>query len=99
MAMVKFATTCDISLPMQNRLCGVRSEEYSQWPRCRYCDEHACPTHARPNSTVDADLDSPATCVCTDCCPEERDQLTPGESWDEWTDTRDRVVRLSGRTL
>jgi len=35
MSMVMFATLCD--------RCKKRSEEYTEWPSCKDCEEHICP--------------------------------------------------------
>lgn len=40
MSVVRFASTCD------HPGCGVRSEEYTEWPECRDCGNHCCPQHA-----------------------------------------------------
>lgn len=63
MAMVKFATTCDV--------CGDRSEEYTQWPSCRECGLHICPQHYKAETVKGPDVDTPVTCVCHSCAAEE----------------------------
>lgn len=63
--MVRFATLCDT--------CGKRSAEWEQWPRCRACDEHACIDHQTPLTLHEADLDSPATCLCYRCAKAENE--------------------------
>jgi hypothetical protein len=59
MAVVRFATLCD--------RCRKRSEEYTAFPSCRECLDDICPDCAAPGTTTDADLDSPATCLCKQC--------------------------------
>jgi hypothetical protein len=90
MAIVRFTTTCDIKPQGAAQPCGKRAEEYSSHPSCRYCGDDVCPEHTRPNTLTEADLDSPAKCVCVECCPEEPNQLMPSESWDDWYDDRTR---------
>lgn len=104
MAMVRFATTCDIRAhkcpdnrdihsctDCQRRdgqtphtvrdTCGERSKEWEQWPTCRYCSDHCCPAHTRPNSLEeDRQYDGSRQVVCTDCSPENADQLLTGET-------------------
>lgn len=95
MAMVRFATTCDISTPAHacpdgpeclsvRTRCGARSEEYSSWPSCRYCGDDCCPEHRRPNSERGPDVDFAGDCVCVECHPEDRAQLVEGETWEDF---------------
>lgn len=65
--MVRFATTCDFKAHAGDEPCGERSAEYTSWPHCRECGVDCCPDHQYPGSVNDADLDSPATCLCLDC--------------------------------
>lgn len=97
MAMVRFATTCDLhntvttardigAITQVSTPCGERSEEYTQWPCCRYCGDHCCPKHTRPNSLEeDRQYDGSRQVVCTDCDPENADQLLPGETLSDIT--------------
>lgn len=59
MTMVRFATVCD--------RCEKRSQEYSSWPSCRECLDDICPDCQGHDTLIDADLDSPATCLCVEC--------------------------------
>ena len=63
--MVRFATTCDFAI--DGRTCDKRSDEYEAWPTCRVCLNDICPTHMKPSTKTDADLDSPETCLCLEC--------------------------------
>jgi len=53
---VRFAELCD--------KCGKPSPEYSTWA---YCLESICDACRVPNTTIDADLDSPESCLCWEC--------------------------------
>lgn len=59
MAMVRFATTCD--------RCGKRSEEYTAWPGCRECGQDICGDCTEPGTLIEAELDTPARCLCRAC--------------------------------
>jgi hypothetical protein len=60
--MVAFASTCD--------KCLTRSPEYSRWATCRECDEDICDGCAARGSLREAELDTPATCLCKPCAAE-----------------------------
>jgi hypothetical protein len=47
MATVRYATLCE--------MCGRRSDEYTEWPECRDCSMHLCPTCAVPGSSQEED--------------------------------------------
>jgi len=67
MTMVMFATRCDTPD------CGKRSEEYTSWPTCRDCHEHACSDHTVPGSLQQNERDRDGVAVmtesvyCTNC--------------------------------
>lgn len=87
MAMVKFATTCDViasltprppERPIINR-CGKRSAEYTAWPSCRECGDQVCPDCTEPKSweernvTFEGGVDAPIeTVVCKPCAEANR---------------------------
>ena len=71
MAMVRFATTCDVKPHAGDEPCGARSIEFEQWPTCLECSDHCCPEHQQPGTLVDADLDAPPTCLCLECARAE----------------------------
>ncbi len=50
MSMVMFASRCDN--------CGARSEEYTEWPRCRCCENHICPACRVRGSEQDEDRET-----------------------------------------
>lgn len=69
MATVRFASTCDAPG------CGRRSEEYTEWPRCRECFAHRCPEHQVAGTLTETDLDAPASCLCVPCAEDALDIL------------------------
>lgn len=56
---VMFATKCDT--------CGKRSAEYSTWPTCSECMEHACPTCDIPAKRTEDERDET---LCKKCAAE-----------------------------
>jgi hypothetical protein len=66
---VKFASRCD------KPGCGIRSEEYVEFPHCSSCGEHACPNHR-----VAGSVDDRNRCLCTDCDTWAKAQEQPEEA-------------------
>jgi len=61
MALVKFATICDVPD------CGSRSPEYQAWPCCSECLRDLCPDHQVPGSFDEESR----IAVCHDCMNRE----------------------------
>ncbi len=59
MTAVRFASLCDIPLPLGSSgvICRARSEEYGSWPLCRNCGAHVCPDHTVTGSLQEHDCD------------------------------------------
>lgn len=66
-------------------VCGVKSALYTRWPACRDCEHHVCPVHQAPGTLSEADVDSPETCLCTECAPPRPPRPAPvaGERLEE----------------
>jgi hypothetical protein len=61
MAMVKFATLCDVQIRRVGivaTLCHRRSDEYQAWPACRSCGEHVCDRHEPDGTRHEDDSDN-----------------------------------------
>jgi hypothetical protein len=56
---VRFAELCD--------KCQRRSAEYSRWAVCRQCADAVCTLCRVPGTTIEADLDTPESCLCWEC--------------------------------
>lgn len=92
MTTVKYATLCDIPLPLSSSgvICRARSEEYASWPSCRGCVSHVCPDHTVPGSLREHEYDRGAEAVmtqdvyCTACLaengPEDTTKPTQGDT-------------------
>jgi hypothetical protein len=64
MALVKFASICDV------KPCAARSAEYTEWPTCRECMQHACPAHTAANTLIEND--GQRTVICSECQSEQQ---------------------------
>lgn len=60
MAMVPFATTCDIKLST----CEGRGPEYSAYPSCKFCGQDVCPSCMEVGTDTE---DERNQCVCRPC--------------------------------
>lgn len=71
MVLVKYASRCDVTIyesladPAHGSACGIRSAEYTEWPMCRACHDHVCPTHRCPN-TFESE-EGRETVLCPSC--------------------------------
>lgn len=63
MAMVRFATTCDLCIEEK------RSPEYTAWPSCRECLQDVCPEHQVAGSLKESD--GKETVLCVECATDE----------------------------
>jgi hypothetical protein len=68
MAMIKFATTCEV-IASPGTYCLKESPQYTSWPSCRECLAEACPEHQAPGTLKEND--GVETVICVNCAADE----------------------------